>query len=238
MTGNAGFDPSRVVREPTYNIGTGARILTEKWRTLAHSIGENDPLVVEDWYYAVWAYNGFSWYNNPNRNCPPEVTTCTPSIGWNPNRPPFSGNDLVTPRSWYPYQELIWGWATNPLSYQGSQLYPAVPLTLPPRSTLLTSPGLPPPLHISRPLPAHTGCGVVNLPATYRAACAEPLQNGGFEGPFFQGWSRTNNILLATVAQDGNHSALLGGYNNPNPNPYSVPVDILSQDFVRVTWVL
>lgn len=58
MEGGAGFDPGRVAGEPAYNIGTGARILIQKWNALAHYIGNNNPHVVEDWYYAVWAYNG------------------------------------------------------------------------------------------------------------------------------------------------------------------------------------
>lgn len=73
MGGGGGFEPGRVAAEPAYNIGTGALFLIAKWNQLAHYIGNNNPYVVEDWYYAVWAYNGglqpngtLSWAGNPN----------------------------------------------------------------------------------------------------------------------------------------------------------------------------
>lgn len=234
-----GMIPHRVAAEPAYNIGAGARILMKHWNALAHSVGDNDPNVVEDWYFAVWAYNGY-YHDTSGR------------LAGGKNHPLHPANDVNRgtwlcdqntnqDRSKWPYQELVWGCAANPPidpDNPSRRLWEPILLTLPPRSSFTYDPNLPedaeanfPPLHILHPLPANTGCGVVTLPATYRAVCAEPLQNGGFEGPFFQGWSRTNNILLATVAQDGNYSALMGGYVNSNPDPYSVPVDVLSQTF-------
>ncbi|HCP46947.1 MAG TPA: hypothetical protein DIU15_12950, partial [Deltaproteobacteria bacterium] len=67
-TGSMGsflFDPARVAAETDYNIGTGAGILAAKWRVVPY-IGDNQPDVVEHWYYATWAYNGFAYVNNPN----------------------------------------------------------------------------------------------------------------------------------------------------------------------------
>jgi len=71
MDGSLGiFDPQRVAGEPAYNIGTGALFLQRKWNSIIYdhdkNIGKNDPMVVENWYYAVWAYNGWSYFNNPN----------------------------------------------------------------------------------------------------------------------------------------------------------------------------
>ena len=45
--------------EPAYNIGTGAIFLIQKWNGLSVYIGNNNSYVVEDWYYAVWTYNGW-----------------------------------------------------------------------------------------------------------------------------------------------------------------------------------
>lgn len=59
MEGGAGFEPGRVTAEPAYNIGTGALFLIQKWNGLSVHIGNNNPYVAEDWYYAVWAYNGW-----------------------------------------------------------------------------------------------------------------------------------------------------------------------------------
>ena len=48
-----------------FNISEGARILNQKWRTVP-KIGDGDRNKLENWYFAVWAYNGWSTKNNPN----------------------------------------------------------------------------------------------------------------------------------------------------------------------------
>jgi hypothetical protein len=137
---------NHVSQYPAYNIGAGANALIRKWNAVPNFIGTNDPTILEDWYYATWAYNGYGWVNNPNN-----------SSRFNANRPPFDGTQ---PRSEYPYQELVWGFAAHPPSYNGKLLWSAVPITLPSRS-LITDP---PPEYISRPAPAHRG------------ACVQPRQ--------------------------------------------------------------
>jgi len=52
---DADFEPPRVVSSPDYNIGTGAKFLIEKWNSNIPSIGDNNPSIIEEWYYAVWA---------------------------------------------------------------------------------------------------------------------------------------------------------------------------------------
>jgi len=134
------FDPSRVATSSRYNIGTGALFLIGKWNSVPPYIGENNPRIVEDWYFATWAYNGWGWVNNPNNSIR------------NASRPTFNGTQ---PRSWYPYQELVWGYAANPPKpYDGTPAWQAVALTLPPRSQITN----PPPLHLDRPTPYHTDC--------------------------------------------------------------------------------
>lgn len=58
-------DIDRLMTDIDYNIETGARILDGKWK-LAPGIGDRDRNVLENWYYAIWAYNGLSSTNNPN----------------------------------------------------------------------------------------------------------------------------------------------------------------------------
>ena len=138
MGGGAGFDPKRVANSYEYNIGTGAKILVDKWNVTS-TIGERDPDVAEDWYFAVWAYNGFSFINNPN------------NPRYDPNRVPFSGSQ---PRTRYPYQEIVWGYAAHPPS---PEFWDATPLTLPNRALIKNKPKASD--HIDRPLPAHgSGC--------------------------------------------------------------------------------
>lgn len=138
MSGGFGFDPTRVASSYEYNIGTGAKILIDKWN-VTPPIGDRDPGIAEDWYFAVWAYNGFSFINNPN------------NPRYDPNRVPFSGNQ---PRTHYPYQEIVWGYAAHP---PGSEFWTATPLTLPKRALIKNKPKSSD--NIARPLPAHTsGC--------------------------------------------------------------------------------
>jgi len=47
-----------------YNIEVGAKILDGKWK-ITPGIGDRDRNVLENWYYAIWAYNGFSYTNHP-----------------------------------------------------------------------------------------------------------------------------------------------------------------------------
>ena len=58
----SGVDVDRLKTDIAYNIDVGASILAEKW-TYAPSvfpvIGQGDRRCYEDWFFAVWAYNGW-----------------------------------------------------------------------------------------------------------------------------------------------------------------------------------
>ncbi|MGD6875655.1 S-layer homology domain-containing protein [Bacillus infantis] len=49
-----------------YNIEVGADILNEKWNLDLPSINNHEKNKLEDWYFAVMAYNGLSKQNDPN----------------------------------------------------------------------------------------------------------------------------------------------------------------------------
>ena len=205
MGGGAGFDPSRVAAEPAYNIGTGALILIQKWNWLDYYIGNNNPRVVEDWYYAVWAYNGWGWVNNPNNLDYP-----WPRDAWQ------CGQNSSQRREDWPYQELIWGCAANP---PGAESWEAMPLTLPDRADLNSDP---PPTHIDTPQPSHGSCSVVYLPAALKnyPPCAQPIQNGDFEAGSAY-WTLGGVTTISTMMpHSGSYSAWLGGYNNANDTLY------------------
>jgi hypothetical protein len=74
--------------------------------------------VVENWYYAVWSYNGFAYVNHPGNPI------------HDPQRPPYLC-DGTQPRSNYPYQELVFGCMANPPIRDGVPLWDPVPVTLP-----------------------------------------------------------------------------------------------------------
>ena len=204
MGGGAGFDPSRVAAEPAYNIGTGARILIQKWNELDYYIGNNNPHVVEDWYYAVWAYNRWGWYNNPNND------------RFDPYRGVWLCGQGSQDRTDWPYQELIWGCTANP---PGSEFWDPVPLTLPDRADLNSDP---PPTHIDTPQPSHGSCSVVYLPAVLKnyPPCSQPIQNGDFEAGSAYWTLGGATIISMLTPHSGSYSAWLGGYNNANDTLY------------------
>ncbi len=93
-----------------YNIARGARILTDKWNLAPEErpiVGDRNPQVIEDWYYAIWGYNGFVFQNHPLNPRFPAWPRTSYSCG------PFDdgfGHD----RSAYPYQELVYGCMSHP----------------------------------------------------------------------------------------------------------------------------
>ncbi|MCI0839959.1 MAG: hypothetical protein J4O00_10090, partial [Chloroflexi bacterium] len=51
-----------------FNIARGAVILADKWNfspEVRPIVGARDPTLMEDWYYAIWGYNGFAFSNHP-----------------------------------------------------------------------------------------------------------------------------------------------------------------------------
>jgi MYXO-CTERM domain-containing protein len=104
------------------NIAAGADILAQKWNSdgsFGGHFGDSDPALLESWYFAVWAYNGFVYSNNPNN--PDHV------VGRAPFRSPGS-----SARRDYPYQEIVWGYLQYPAALDGEPLVDAVAPTYPP----------------------------------------------------------------------------------------------------------
>lgn len=102
------FSPHRVSAELLYNMGTGASFLINKWNGIPYYLGENDPTVPSDWYYALIGYNGFGSRNDPNNlNC-------------DPKRAPYLEGPIVCS---YPYQERVHGWLANPPLMAGQRTW-------------------------------------------------------------------------------------------------------------------
>ncbi len=93
------FNRNRVASDATYNLATGTQILVQKWAA-TQCVGDRQPKLVEDWYTAVWAYNGLTYANNPN------YPGYSSNRGvWNPS---VGGSA--------PYQEKVFGWVEHPPS--------------------------------------------------------------------------------------------------------------------------
>lgn len=141
---------SKIATDYRYNIAYGARMLLQKWYAVP-TIGNGDPTAVEDWYYALWAYNGWGWVNNPNN---PRFTR--------------RGTPATDPAT-YPYQErVLYLVAHPPKDNSGRPLWPAVHVSLPSRSLIGRAPGpyRPPRVHRQPPPP---------LSAIYRPGPVAPL---------------------------------------------------------------
>ncbi|WHT22587.1 SGNH/GDSL hydrolase family protein [Crossiella sp. CA-258035] len=104
------------------NVAAGVRLLGQKWnetRKAGLTVNGGDPKHIENWFFAVWAYNsgfyankgdgspwGLGWLNNPA------------NPRYKPDRPPFleySYDDARHPQDW-PYPEKVIGWAGHPLN--------------------------------------------------------------------------------------------------------------------------
>jgi Viral BACON domain len=128
-------DQLLVATHYAYNVARGAVILEDKWnaapesRPIAGTDTESDPSIVENWYFAVWSYNGFTGPGAKRSNHPMD-----PVYGSWP-RTPYSCGDANDGfghnRSSYPYQELVWGCATRPPVVDGKQLWAPFPLSYP-----------------------------------------------------------------------------------------------------------
>ncbi|MDR1070123.1 MAG: cell wall-binding repeat-containing protein [Gracilibacteraceae bacterium] len=66
----ASYDPAdadlvrRLKYDIDFNIEYGADLLNRKWLNTP-TIGDNDRNVLENWYFAIWAYHSWSTVNNP-----------------------------------------------------------------------------------------------------------------------------------------------------------------------------
>jgi hypothetical protein len=120
---------SNVATHYVYNVARGATMLAEKWnqapelRPLAGTDTNSNPAIIENWYFAVWAYNGFT---GPGAN-----------ISNHPLDPQFANPrgayrcDASQSRTRYPYQELVWGCMQSPPTANGQRLWAPAPVTLP-----------------------------------------------------------------------------------------------------------
>lgn len=62
-------DIDRLKTDTAYNIEVAAQVLEEKWElTYLPKLNNQDKSVMENWYFAIMAYNGLSKSNDPNIN--------------------------------------------------------------------------------------------------------------------------------------------------------------------------
>ena len=126
ISGVPNLDQAMIGGHYAFNIARGTRILAEKWNLAPDyrpQVGTRQPEVIENWYYALWGYNGFAFVNHP----------LNPS--YSPGRPQFScgaqNDGFGHDRTQYPYQELIFGCVARPPVRGGTQLWSPQQAALP-----------------------------------------------------------------------------------------------------------
>ena len=118
-----------------YNIARGTAILADKWnsapedRPIAGTDTGGDPAIVENWYFAVWGYNGFTGPGANRSNHPMDPIYGTwPRVGYSCGP---SSDGLGHNRGNYPFQELIFGCASHPPQVSSVNLWTPQPADLP-----------------------------------------------------------------------------------------------------------
>jgi Transglycosylase SLT domain len=114
------------------NAEAGAQLLTKNWNEDASTLpiyGRHDPHVIEDWYFAVWAYHCFgdSCSSYGAHDDPDD-----PSLPW--PRPAYNAQQQGSTSlsaSDYPYEELVFGLIDNPPLVDGHQEWQPISLQLP-----------------------------------------------------------------------------------------------------------
>jgi hypothetical protein len=139
----------------THNIAFGVKTLIAKWN-LAPAwrpvVGNGAPVLLEDWYYALWSYNGFVSSNHPSSADPLRGEySCNVSDGFNHNR------------SQFPYQELVLGCVRHPPVVDGVDLWSPIAVTLP--ASVPPFDGFGDGMNIPTPQPTHTDPTSGSLPA-------------------------------------------------------------------------
>src|SRR5262249_10928130 len=130
------------------NIQAGMQILAGKWNQLYSAgirMNGSDPSVVENWYFAIWAYNTGAQPDASDGNTTGRTPRPGPTdgsghwgLGWanNPMNPDYphprsmflsqTYADAEHPSDW-PYQERVFGWMQTPIhTYKGDPAYRAV----------------------------------------------------------------------------------------------------------------
>lgn len=101
-----------------FNIVAGVQILADKWNSAPAYrpiAGNGDPSALEDWYYAIWSYNGFAFSNhplNPDRDPLRGAGTSFIYHCYDPNAPSFQDTGSGNPRFGYgdyTYPERVYG---------------------------------------------------------------------------------------------------------------------------------
>ena len=121
------------------NVAAGAQLLAKNWNndsSFMPYFGRHDPHVIEDWYFAIWAYHCFG------DNCSSygaHDDPDDPSLPW--PRPAYNSHEQLTSATSltyadYPYEELILGLIANPPLVDSKPEWQPIAVQLPPHGAI------------------------------------------------------------------------------------------------------
>lgn len=117
-----------------FNIRRGADLLNEKW-AFVPKIGDGDRNKLENWYFALWAYNTWSGKNNPNE-ASSQTTSASSSAAQGSSGTALSNPAGSTSSNSLPvYQDRLLNVVANPPSWL-SRYIQAVTITRIPANSL------------------------------------------------------------------------------------------------------
>ena len=107
-----------------FNLAQGVRILADKWNSAPQYrpiAGTGDPSALEDWYFAIWSYNGFAFSNHPLNPSLPALRGGSGSSPiyhcYDPSAPSYQATSSGGPSYGYgdyTYQERVYGCTRYP----------------------------------------------------------------------------------------------------------------------------
>lgn len=121
FTGVPSLNQASIGSHYAFNVAAGSRVLAEKWNYAPEFrplVGKRNPEIVENWYYALWSYHGFTYTNHPKNS------------KYSSSRGVYRCDGTQSYGS-FPYQELVLGCVANPPVVDGKQLWKPVDVHLP-----------------------------------------------------------------------------------------------------------
>ena len=141
-TGSPSSKQTLIGTNALFNIAEGVRIMADKWNSAPEFrpvAGEGNPAHLEDWYYAIWSYNGFAFSNhplNPVRD-PLRKGSGTDAIYhcYDQSAPSYvtaeGGTAPIYAFSDYTYPEKVYGCMRFPPTRSGARMWQPVTFNMP-----------------------------------------------------------------------------------------------------------
>ncbi|WP_434511178.1 cell wall-binding repeat-containing protein [Desulfitobacterium sp. AusDCA] len=186
-----------------FNIRWGADLLNEKW-AFVPKIGDGDRNKLENWYFALWAYNIWSGKNNPNEASSQTTSGSTSTTQGSTGAPLSNPAGSAAGNSLPVYQDRLLNVVANPPSWL-SRYIQAVTITRIPTSSLPAT-GVPQAaVQWTTPQPFHlgdlaTGTGSHVIPSWTRLQGTDRIDTAIQQA--LKGWPQGSNSVILARADD------------------------------------